>query len=90
MSEETKSTETADTATSDFDAQVQEVLDLIRPALHMDGGDCEFLGSDDGFIKIRFVGACGGCPSSSMTLQFGIEQTLKEKVPGVKGVIPVP
>ena len=74
---------------NDFDAQVLAALDTIRPALQMDGGDCEYLGSEDGFVKIRLVGACGNCPSSTMTLQFGIEQTLKEKVPGVKGVIPV-
>ena len=37
----------------------------------------------------RFHGACHGCPSSTMTLQMGIERNLREKVPEVTAVVPV-
>jgi len=70
--------------------KVQNVLNLIRPAVQADGGDIELVAvSDDGVVSIRFHGACHGCPSSTMTLQMGIERNLCEKVPEVKRVIPV-
>lgn len=70
--------------------QVQHVLDLIRPAVQSDGGDLELVEVDaKGNVLIRFHGACVGCPSSTMTLQSGIERNLKERVPGVTTVIAV-
>jgi len=71
--------------------KVQGVLNLIRPAVQADGGDIELVDvSPDGVVQIRFHGACHGCPSSTMTLQHGIERNLREKVPEVTQVIPVP
>ena len=70
--------------------KVQTVINLIRPAVQADGGDIELVGvTDDGVVQIRFHGACHGCPSSTMTLQMGIERNLRERVPEVTGVIPV-
>ena len=69
-------------------AKVEEVLQLIRPALQADGGDVELIDvSEDGVVSVRLKGACGSCPMSTMTLKMGIERTLKEKIPGVKEVI---
>jgi Fe-S cluster biogenesis protein NfuA len=66
---------------------VQRILDLIRPAVQMDDGDVELVDvSDDGVVRVRFRGACVGCPSSSLTLQTGIERSLKEHIPQVKAV----
>ena len=71
--------------------RVQGVINLIRPAVQADGGDIELVDvSPDGVVQIRFHGACHGCPSSTMTLQMGIERNLREKVPEVTQVIPVP
>ncbi len=71
--------------------KVQGVINLIRPAVQADGGDIELVDvSNDGVVQIRFHGACHGCPSSTMTLQHGIERNLREKVPEVTQVIPVP
>ena len=54
-------------------AELQPLIDEIRPYLQGDGGDCELMGiEDDGRVLLRFVGACGGCPSSSATLKMGI------------------
>jgi Fe-S cluster biogenesis protein NfuA len=70
--------------------KVQRVIDLIRPAVQADGGDIELVEvADGGVVSIRFHGACHGCPSSTMTLQHGIERNLIERVPEVTKVIPV-
>ena len=67
--------------------EVQAALDLVRPQLQADGGDAEIVDiSEDGVVRLRLKGACGGCPMSQMTLKMGIERLLKEKVPTVKSV----
>jgi Fe-S cluster biogenesis protein NfuA len=70
--------------------RVEEVLKEIRPSLQADGGDVMLVDvGDDGLVKVRLTGACGGCPMSQMTLKMGIEKRLKEKLPEVKGVVSV-
>ena len=70
--------------------RVQGVINLIRPAVQADGGDIELVNVlDDGTVQIRFHGACHGCPSSTMTLQHGIERNLREKIPEITAVVPV-
>lgn len=67
--------------------QVEAVIERIRPAVQMDGGDVELVEvTEDGVVQIRLHGACVGCPSSSMTLHMGIERNVREKVPGVTAV----
>lgn len=63
--------------------QVKEVLDKLRPFLLRDGGDCELIDVEDGIVKLRLLGACGSCPSSTITLKAGIERALLEEVPGI-------
>jgi len=71
-------------------AQVQEVLEQVRPALQADGGDVELVDvTEDGVVSVRLTGACGSCPMSTMTLKMGIERTLKEKLPNVKEVVQI-
>lgn len=71
-------------------AKVQEVLELVRPALQADGGDVELVDvTDDGIVSVRLTGACGSCPMSTMTLKMGIERTLRDKIPEVKEVVQV-
>ena len=65
--------------------QVLEVLDKLRPFLLRDGGDVELVDVDeDGVVLVRLMGACGNCPSSTITLKAGIERALIAEVPGVK------
>ncbi|MGD1047366.1 MAG: NifU family protein [Candidatus Krumholzibacteriaceae bacterium] len=66
--------------------KVEEILTQIRPSLQADGGDVELVDVVDGVVKLRLKGSCAGCPMSQMTLAFGIERVLKEKVPEVKRV----
>ena len=63
--------------------QVQEVLDKLRPLFLREGGDCELVDIEEGIVKLRLLGACGSCPSSTITLKAGIERALLEEVPGV-------
>jgi len=79
------------TQTQSVRDKVQGVINLIRPAVQADGGDIEIVDvTDAGVVQIRFHGACHGCPSSTMTLQDGIVRILREKVPEVTQVVPVP
>lgn len=68
--------------------QILEVLESIRPALHSDGGDVEFIDFDDaaGVLQLRFLGACGDCPISEVTLRQGIERRILSAVPEVREV----
>ncbi|WP_373893217.1 NifU family protein [Virgibacillus natechei] len=67
-----------------MEEQVQEVITKLRPFLLRDGGDVELVDvDDDGIVLIRLMGACGNCPSSTITLKAGIERALMSEVPGV-------
>ena len=69
-------------------ARIRRVLDEeVRPAVAMDGGDVVFAGFRDGVVEVRLQGSCSGCPSSSATLEHGIEARLRELVPEVQGVV---
>ncbi|MEI7025458.1 NifU family protein [Paenibacillus sp. y28] len=76
------------TQTSVYD-EVLEVLDKLRPFLQRDGGDVELVDVEDGIVKLRLMGACGSCPSSTITLKAGIERALVEEVEGITEVVQV-
>lgn len=68
--------------------KVEKALNKVRPALQADGGDVELVDvTEDGIVKVRLTGACGGCPMSQMTLKMGIEKAIKAEVPEIKEVI---
>jgi Fe-S cluster biogenesis protein NfuA len=69
--------------------KVKDVLDKVRPYLVRDGGNVELVSIEGGIVKVKLIGACAGCPHSTMTLKNGIERILKEQVPEVKEVIAV-
>ena len=64
--------------------EVEAVLDTIRPSLMADGGNVELVDIEDGVVKVRLVGACSSCSSSTMTLKMGIERALKKAIPMVR------
>ncbi|MGD8395176.1 MAG: NifU family protein [Candidatus Eiseniibacteriota bacterium] len=64
-------------------ADVENVLEQVRPMLAADGGGVDLVDIEDGVVKLRLRGACSGCPGARITLHMGIERLLKEKVPGV-------
>jgi Fe-S cluster biogenesis protein NfuA len=87
--------EVANDGTSDsYDPKDQAVVDTIkelletrvRPAVAQDGGDITFSGFRDGVVYLHMRGACSGCPSSTATLQHGIENLLRHFCPEVQEV----
>jgi Fe-S cluster biogenesis protein NfuA len=65
---------------------VETTLDELRPYLMADGGNVELVDIDGPIVKLRLQGACGSCPSSTMTLRMGIERRLKEMIPEIAEV----
>ena len=68
---------------------VETVLDELRPFLKADGGNVEVVEIDGPIVKVRLQGACGSCPSSTMTLKMGIERKMRESIPEVSEVVQV-
>lgn len=68
---------------------VETVLDELRPFLMADGGNVEVVEIDGPIVKVRLQGACGSCPSSTMTLKMGIERKMRESIPEVSEVVQV-
>jgi len=68
------------------DNNVETVLDELRPYLIADGGNVELVDIDGPIVKLRLQGACGSCPSSTMTLKMGIERKLRESIPEIAEV----
>ncbi|MEN9646779.1 MAG: hypothetical protein RL238_3448 [Actinomycetota bacterium] len=72
-------------------AQVEETIEVIRPALQADGGDIVLKEVDEatGIVYVTLVGACGTCPTSTVTLKAGIERIMRDRIDGVTEVINV-
>jgi Fe-S cluster biogenesis protein NfuA len=68
---------------------IELVLDEVRPYLIADGGDVELVEIDGLAVKLKLKGACGSCPSSTVTMQMGIEKRLMEKIPDIMEVVQV-
>jgi len=67
---------------------VGSVIDKLRPALQVDGGDIELVDvSEDGVVTLRLRGSCTGCGSAAMTLRNGVERWIRSKVPGVREIV---
>jgi Fe-S cluster biogenesis protein NfuA len=73
----------SDESGNDFEKRVNEALEQIRPMLAMDGGGIELVSADaeKKTVAVRLVGACHGCAGAQMTLQYGVERALREKIP---------
>ncbi|CAK7337543.1 unnamed protein product [Dovyalis caffra] len=65
---------------------VEKVLDEVRPGLMRDGGNVALHEIDGLVVVLKLQGACGSCPSSSMTLKMGIETKLRDKIPEIMDV----
>lgn len=72
----------------DYLERIDTALDAIRPHLAADGGNIEVVDlTEEMIVHIKWMGNCEGCSMSSMTMRAGIEETLKSKIPEVKGVL---
>ncbi|MEI9922891.1 MAG: NifU family protein [Bradyrhizobium sp.] len=71
-------------------ATIKDLIETrVRPAVANDGGDITFRGFKDGVVYLNMKGSCAGCPSSTATLQHGIQNLLKHFVPDVVEVRPM-
>ncbi|MGD9794410.1 MAG: NifU family protein [Acidimicrobiia bacterium] len=71
--------------------QVEQTIEVIRPALQADGGDIYLRDVDEatGVVTVSLLGACGTCPASTDTLKAGIERIMRDRVEGVTEVVAV-
>jgi Fe-S cluster biogenesis protein NfuA len=76
-------------APAGMEEQVKEALDLIRPAIQLDGGDIQLDSVADGVVTVTFSGTCETCPISPVTLRHGVERILRDRVPGVTEVVAI-
>jgi len=75
---------------ADTVAQIKDLIETrVRPAVANDGGDITFRGFKDGVVYLNMKGSCAGCPSSTATLQHGIQNLLRHFVPDVVEVRPM-
>jgi Fe-S cluster biogenesis protein NfuA len=66
---------------------IRAALEVMRPFLHQDGGDIEFVSVDTaGIVELRFLGACATCSLSIMTLRAGIERGLMLACPAIQRI----
>ena len=71
--------------------QVEETIEVIRPALQADGGDIILRDVDEttGIVSVTLTGACGTCPASDLTLKAGIERIMRDRIDGITEVVAV-
>lgn len=85
--------DTADDITDEIragrEAELRELVDLMRPAVQADGGDLELVSFDvvTGVVEVQLQGACSSCAISSSTLQGGVDRILRSRLPWVTEVI---
>jgi len=66
--------------------KVEKAIEEVRPNLQADGGDIELVDVENGVAKVKLKGACAGCPMSTMTVKWGVEKFLKQRVPEITQV----
>jgi Fe-S cluster biogenesis protein NfuA len=74
----------------DISKEIVNILEeYVKPAVASDGGNIQFIGYDekDKSVSVLLQGACSGCPSSTFTLKNGIENMLKQMLPGKVDVV---
>lgn len=60
----------------------EQALETIRPYVHSHGGRVELVDASEGVVRVRMSGSCSGCSASAVTLEHGIEEALREHLPG--------
>lgn len=79
----------AETTGASIEERVNAAIDKVRPGIALDGGEVWLLKVEDGVAYVQMLGACGGCPASTMTLKGAIETIVVAEVPEVREVVQV-
>ena len=70
-----------------MEEKIKKTIESVRPFLQADSGDVELVEvSEDGIVKVRFIGDCENCPMSTMTLRAGIERALLKAIPQIRRI----
>lgn len=77
------------TQATTLEDQVREALELIRPAIQMDGGDIRLENVEGNTVTVQLLGTCESCPLTPVTLKQGVERILRERVPGITRVVAI-
>jgi Fe-S cluster biogenesis protein NfuA len=73
--------------TQSIEAQIENLINTeIAPFIEMDGGHIRFVELKDNVVYVELSGACGHCPSSTLTLKGGVETVIKRRFPEIKSV----
>ena len=82
-------TELSDAERAERLTKLQDIIDLMRPAVQADGGDLMLVRADveTGVIEVQLQGACSSCAVSSATLSGGVERLLRDRLPWVTEVL---
>ena len=70
-----------------LEVRVRRALEEVRPFLRSHGGNVELLGVEAGVARLRLVGSCHGCPSSSATLRHSIEEAVRRAAPELEQIV---
>jgi len=74
----------------DLIKKLDRALDSVRPHLKVDGGDIEIVDITDEMIaQIKWLGNCEFCSMTSMTMKAGIQETVRQQMPEIKGVVAI-
>lgn len=68
-------------------AEIEAVLDRMRPLLQADGGDIELIDVAGRKAFVRLIGRCAGCPSAHLTLHLGVETAIRETLPDFEELV---
>jgi Fe-S cluster biogenesis protein NfuA len=76
------------TPADDIESSIEQLLEMhINPALAMHGGFVRLVRVEDRDVYLEMGGGCQGCAASKATLRYGIENAIREAVPGVREII---
>jgi|HubBroStandDraft_6_1064221.scaffolds.fasta_scaffold791356_1 Fe-S cluster biogenesis protein NfuA len=78
-----------DSASASVEERVNAAIDKVRPGIAMDGGEVWLVKVEGGVAYVQMLGACGGCPASTMTLKGAIEAIVVADVPEVREVVQI-
>jgi Fe-S cluster biogenesis protein NfuA len=78
-----------DAKTLSIEQRVNLAIDKVRPGIAMDGGEVWLIKVEDGVAYVQMLGACGGCPASTMTLKGAIEAVVVADVPEIREVLQI-
>ena len=80
-----------DASNRETQRRVEATLDRLRPGLLRDGGNVELISvTADGTVKVEMQGRCATCPAQSATVRHALEPALKQVLPDLVAVVPVP